>query len=149
MARQLRSGTLDSRARRFKNAGKAAPGIREHPQRRRFVVTAPLTIRLEQSEYVIRCPDGTRRQVEDGQPYVVVPSPFEVDAPDELLWLDEASLVAKARAGAWGFFLVSETIVKESSASPATQRRPPMILNGHKQIDRSSRQRAATSAVPG
>jgi hypothetical protein len=108
-----------------------------------------MTVRLEQSEYVIRCPDGARRQVEDGCSYVVVPSPFEVDASDELLWLDDVRLVEKARAGAWGFFLISETIVKESNALPAVPRRPPLILNGHKQIERPGRRRAATGAVPG
>jgi len=116
-----------------------APG--EHSQE--VFVSVKLTVCLEQSEYVIRCPDGAQLHTEEGNPYVVVPSPFEVDEPGERLWLNSVLLIEKARAGAWGFFLVSETVLEES-ARPAWQRRPPVILNGHKQIDPRGRKRAFT-----
>jgi hypothetical protein len=101
-----------------------------------------LTIRLEQSEYLIRCPDGAHFQVEEGKTYVVMPSPFEVDEPDEMLWLNEAFLLEKARAGAWGFFLVSET----QTTRPAGMNRQPVILNAHKKIDQNIRKRAIAVA---
>jgi hypothetical protein len=105
-----------------------------------------LTVRVEQSEYVIRCPDGAQHRVEVGRNYVVVPSPFEVDEPDELLWLSDAVLIERARAGAWGLFLVSETALKEEDACQARHRQPVAILNGHKQVDHVRPKGATTAA---
>ena len=110
-------------------------------------MSVQLTVRLEQSEYVIRCPDGAHLRVENGIRHVVVPSPFEVDEPDEMLWLNEAFLLEKARAGAWGFFLVSETHLEpKSSARREAERRSPAILNGHKQIGRNGHTLVASAA---
>jgi hypothetical protein len=98
-------------------------------------VSVQLTVRLEQSEYVIRCPDGAHVRVENGRHHVVVPSPFEVDEPHEMLWLSEGLLIEKARIGSWGFFLLSENRLDSQPAQ--WQRRPPAILNGHKHIGRT------------
>ena len=110
------------------------------------LVSVQLTVRIQQSEYVIRCPDGAHHCVEVGRNYVVVPSPFEVDEPDEMLWLSDAVLIERARAGAWGLFLVSETALKEEDARQAQPRQPVAILNGHKQTDHDRRKGAATVA---
>jgi hypothetical protein len=108
-----------------------------------------LTVRVEQSEFVIRCPDGARRLVESGEHYVVVPSPFEVDEPSELLWLSDSVLIDRARAGSWGLFLLLETPLKakagaEAAAQPR-QAQPVAVLNGHKQIDQDRRKVAVAS----
>lgn len=104
-------------------------------------MSVQLTVRIEQSEYVIRCPDGAHHCVEVGRNYVVVPSPFEVDEPDEMLWLSEPVLIERARAGAWGLFLVSETVLDAETACQTTQarqRQTVAILNGHKQLEHSN-----------
>jgi hypothetical protein len=108
-------------------------------------VSVQLTVRVEQSEYLIRCPDGAHHHVEDGTNYVVMPSPFEVDEPDERLWLSDALLIEKARAGAWGFFLISETVPREETAGRAQHRAPLAVRTGHKQSDRRSSKSAATA----
>src|SRR5258708_5922110 len=116
--------------------------------RRRFFVSVQLTVRLKQSEYVIQCPDGACHQVEDGNLYVVMPSPFEVDEPDEMLWLRDTLLVEKARAGAWGLFLVSETIRKDEKVRQTRHRQPAAIRTGKTpQIDRLSRKRSTPVAA--
>jgi hypothetical protein len=65
---------------------------------------------------VFNCPDGAHFRSEDGVEYVVVPSLFEVDDFGAMLWLNERFLLETARAGAWGFHLVSETALTTETA---------------------------------
>jgi hypothetical protein len=94
-----------------------------------------LTFQTNHHNYVIKCPDGAQLRTEDGIKYAVIPSPFEDDDPGELLWLHEQLLILTARAGAWGFHLMSETALpKETAAAPR-----PTVLNGHKVPDPHAR----------
>jgi hypothetical protein len=86
------------------------------------IVSVQLTVQMAQQLYVIKCPDGAYFEIEDGVKYAVVPSPFEEDDPGEKLWLNERLLILTARAGAWGFYLVSETDLEEKAAC-----QPPRI----------------------
>jgi hypothetical protein len=79
-------------------------------------MSVQLTVLTAQHHYVINCPSGAHFRVEDGVRYAVVPSPFEEDDFGELLWLNEGLLILTARAGAWGFHLVSEAAVTEEVA---------------------------------
>ena len=102
-------------------------------------MSVQLKVRVQQSDYLIRCPDGAHQRAEVGQSYVVMPSPFEVDEPEETLWLSVEVVVERARAGDWGLFLISEMGLSAEVGGP-TQTRPPVAsLNAHKVIDQRRR----------
>lgn len=86
-----------------------------------------LTVSTAQQHYVVNCPDGAHFRIEDGVRYAVVPSPFEVDEFGELLWLNEGFLIRTARAGAWGFHLLSETATAQEMAPQS--RGMPQVTN--------------------
>jgi hypothetical protein len=79
------------------------------------IVSVHLTFQTVQYRYVIKCPNGAHVRLEDGVRYVIVPSPFEEDDFGEVLWLNEGLLILTARAGAWGFHMVSETALTEET----------------------------------
>jgi hypothetical protein len=91
------------------------------------IVSVQLTVQTAQYRYVVKCPDGAHFRIEDGVEYAVVPSPFEVDDFGEMLWLNERLLLETARAGAWGFYLVSETaLTTETACQPRPL--PPVTM---------------------
>ena len=83
-----------------------------------------LTFETARHRYVVKCPDGAHFRIEDGVRYAIVPAPFEEADFGEMLWLDEESLIVKARAGAWGFYLVSESALTDE---PACEAQPPPL----------------------
>ncbi len=100
-------------------------------------MSVQLTVRVNHSEYGIRCPDVTHFRIEDGMNYVVMPSLFEADEPDELLWLSDVVLIERARAGSWELSPIAETR-REETDGRAKHHQPPVVLNGHKLLDRRS-----------
>jgi hypothetical protein len=92
-----------------------------------MIVSVQLTFQTAQHRYVVNCPNGAHFRIEDGVKYAVMPSPFEEDDFGEMLWLNEGLLILTARAGAWGFHLVSETaLAEESTGQPRPL--PPMTM---------------------
>jgi hypothetical protein len=91
------------------------------------IVSVQLTFQTAQCRYVVKCPNGTHFRIEDGVKYAIAPSPFEEDEFGEMLWLNEGLLILTARAGAWGFHLVSETALAEDTACQP-QPLPPVMV---------------------